>query len=396
MAQKRSKQKSKNKRKQTTRRRRPLAAGSEVALAAFAHDIRTSLTGILALGELLASSDLGERERRWAAGIKTGAEHLAALTGLMVDSARAEAGSLTLQQEAFRPRRLVQALAESLQARAHTKGLDADVTVADDLPDLLLGDAVRLRAALENLIDNAVKFTESGSVRLDARVAPAPRGRIKLILTVIDSGIGLRPSEIGRLFRPFAQANADIARRYGGTGLGLAVVKRLAKQMGGDLTVTSTPGRGSHFRFTAELPRAPADAEQKASARPCAPPPARQLAILCVEDNPYGRVILNTILTELGHRADFVGSGEEAVAAMMRGYDLVLMDLTLPGIDGLEATRRIRALSGAAAAIPVVGISGRSQSGDEAAARAAGMNGYLRKPVSPSALAAAIADALPR
>jgi two-component system, sensor histidine kinase len=396
MAQRRSKQKSKNKRRQTTRRRRPLAGESEVVLAAFAHDIRTSLTGILALGELLASSDLGERERRWATGIKTGAEHLAALTGLMVDSARAEAGSLTLQQEAFRPRRLVEALAESLQARAHTKGLDADVTVADDLPDLLLGDAVRLRAALENLIDNAIKFTESGSVRLDARVATARRGRIKLILTVTDSGIGLKPSEIRRLFRPFVQANADIARRYGGAGLGLAVVKQLAKQMGGDLTVTSTPGRGSRFSFTAELPLAPALVEQRAIARPSAPAPARRLAILCVEDNPYGRVILNTILTELGHRADFVGSGEEAVKAVARGYDLVLMDLTLPGINGSEATRRIRALPGAVATIPVIGISGRSEAGDEAAARAAGMTGYLRKPISPSALTAAIVDALPR
>jgi two-component system, sensor histidine kinase len=403
MAQKRSKQKNRRSRKQAvrrpprpTRRRRSSAAGSEVALAAFAHDIRTSLTGILALGELLSSSDLGERERRWAAGIKTGAEHLAALTGLMIDSARAETGSLTLQQEVFRPRRLIEALAESLQARAHTKGLDADVTVADDLPDLLVGDAVRLRAATENLIDNAIKFTDRGSVRLDARVEPARRGRIKLILTVTDSGIGLKPSEIRRLFRPFVQANADIARRYGGTGLGLAVVKRLAKQMSGDLTVTSAPGRGSRFCFTAELPRADAEAAQETDARPSAPTPARQFAILCVEDNPYGRVILNTILTELGHRADFVGSGEEAVKAMARGYDLVLMDLTLPGIDGLEATRRIRALPGGAATIPVIGISGRSESGDEAAARAAGMNGYLRKPISPSGVGAAIAAALPR
>jgi CheY-like chemotaxis protein len=398
----RSKQKSKKKRKaarparRQTKRRRVLAAGSEIALAAFAHDIRTSLTGILALGELLASSDLGERERRWAAAIKTGAEHLAALTALMVDAARAEAGSLTLQQEAFRPRRLVEALTQSLQARAGTKGLDAEVTIADDLPDVLVGDAVRLRAALENLIDNAVKFTDSGSVRLDARVGRAPRGRIKLILTVTDSGIGLTSSEIKRLFRPFAQANADIARRYGGAGLGLAVVKQLARQMGGDLTVTSRPGGGSRFCFTAELPTGAAKAAKDTQGRQSVAAPSRALSILCVEDNPYGRVILNAILTELGHRADFVGSGEEAVTAMTRGYDLVLMDRTLPGIDGIEATRRIRALPGAAAATPVVGVSGRSEAGDEAAARAAGMNGYLRKPISPSALAAAIAAAMPR
>jgi len=364
---------------------------SEIALAAFAHDIRTSLTGILALGELLASSNLGERERRWAAGIKTSAEHLAALTALVVDAAKAEAGSLTLQLEIFRPRRLIEALADSLVVRAQSKGLDAEVTVANDLPEFLAGDAVRLRAALENLIDNAVKFTAFGAVGLDARAARAKRGRIKLVFAVSDSGIGLTGAEIKRLFRPFAQASADIARRYGGAGLGLAVVKRLARLMGGDLTVASTPGRGSRFCFTAVLPLASADAAEETRAQQLFAAPARRLAILCVDDNPYGRVILNTILTDLGHRADFVGSGEEAIAAVPRGYDAVLMDITLPGIDGLEATRRIRALPGAAALTPIIGISGRSEAGDEQAARAAGMDSYLRKPVSPSALSGALA-----
>ncbi|MGD0027075.1 MAG: ATP-binding protein [Xanthobacteraceae bacterium] len=377
-----------------TRRRQPGVGANETALAAFAHDIRTSLTGILALGELLASSNLGERERRWAAGIKTSAEHLTSLATLVVDAAKAEAGSLTLQQEVFRPHRLIEVLADSLTARAQTKGLDAEVTVAHDLPELLVGDTVRLRAALENLIDNAVKFTAQGAVRFEAHATPAARGRVKLVFAVTDSGIGLTRAEIKRLFRPFAQASADVARRYGGAGLGLAVVKYLAKLMGGDLTVTSTPGCGSCFRFSAALPLAHAEAAQHMRSRQISAP-ARRLAILCAEDNPYGRVILNTILTELGHRADFVGSGEEAVAAMLRGYDVVLMDATLPGIDGLEATRRIRALPGAAGRTPVIGISGRSEAGDEEAARAAGMDFYLRKPVSPSALSEAIAAVLP-
>jgi two-component system, sensor histidine kinase len=377
------------------RRRSPRrgARANGAPLAAYAHDIRTALTGILALGELLASSSLGERERRWAAGVKGSAEHLAALTTLMVDAAKADAGALTLQQEAFRPRRLLAALAESLTARAETKALAATVTVADNLPDMLLGDAVRLRAALENLIDNAVKFTERGTVGLDVRVARAAGSRARLVFTVTDSGIGLKPAEIKRLFRPFAQANADIARRYGGAGLGLAVVKALARLMGGDLSVTSEFGRGSKFRFSAVLPIVSAAAAASSALRqPTAPPP--RLAVLCVEDNPYGRVILNTILGELGHRADFVGSGEEAVGAMARGYDVILMDVTLPGIDGLEATRRIRTLGGAVASTPIVGISGRTASGDEAAARAAGMNFYLRKPVSPSSLSEALAAVL--
>lgn len=360
-----------------------------MALAAYAHDIRTSLTGILALGELLASSNLGERERRWAADIKSSAEHLAALTALAVDSAKAATGSLILQQEVFRPRRLIEALGESLSVRAQTKGLDAEVAISDRMPEFLLGDAVRLRAAIENLIDNAVKFTAQGVVRLEAGTSPAQGRRVKLVVTVSDSGIGLKASEIKRLFRPFAQASADIARRFGGAGLGLAMVKRLARLMGGDLTVSSGLGRGSRFSFSAVLPLAPAGAEKDIRVQQSSAP-ARRLAILCVEDNPYGRVILNTILTELGHSADFVGSGEEALAAVPRGYDAILMDITLPGIDGVEATRRIRALGADVGRTPIVGITGRGESGAEDAARAAGVNFYLRKPVSPSALSEAL------
>ncbi len=366
------------------------AAGAlEASLAAYAHDIRTALTGILALGELLASSNLGDRERRWASGITVSAMHLAALTTLIIDSARAESGSLTLQQEVFEPRRLIDELSASLSARAETRGLVAEVSVAA-LPPLLVGDAVRLRAALENLIDNAVKFTGRGVVRLAVRATRAARRRVRIVFTVTDSGIGLTGEEIRRLFEPFAQANADIARRYGGAGLGLAVVKALAKLMGGDLTVASTPGRGSSFRFSAVLPVGRNDAAVEYGA-PRRVAPARPLAVLCAEDNPYGRVILNTILTELGHRADFVSSGEEAVAAMTRGYDVVLMDVALPGIDGLEATRRIRALADPRRRTPVIGLSGGTGTAEEPAARAAGMDFYLRKPVSASALAEALA-----
>jgi CheY-like chemotaxis protein len=372
------------------RRRAPPVRVSEASLAAYAHDIRTALTGILALGELLASSNLAERERRWASSIKDSAEHLAALTGLMIDGARADAGTLRLQHEVFRPRRLLEGLADSLAARAEAKGLGAEVSIADGVPELLVGDAVRLRAALENLIDNAVKFTERGGVRLDMRAGRAARGRVRLIFTVTDSGIGLKAAEIKRLFRPFAQASAEIARRYGGAGLGLAVVKHLAELMGGDLTVTSRYGRGASFRLSAVLAIATAAAAGNAPQQPPAAP-APPLAVLCAEDNPYGRVILNTILTELGHRADFVGSGEEAVAAVARGYDAVLVDVTLPGIDGRETARRIRALAGTAALTPIIGITGRSETGDEDAARRAGMNAYLRKPISPSALAEALA-----
>jgi CheY-like chemotaxis protein len=169
----------------------------------------------------------------------------------------------------------------------------------------------------------------------------------------------------------------------------LAFVKRIAKAMGGDLTVTSTPGGGSSFQLTAIFDQVAeaADAADREGSSARAATPLRPLSILCAEDNPYGRVVLNTILTELGHRADFVGTGTAAVEAAARGgYDVVLMDVTLPGLDGLEATRRIRALDRPAGGVALIGISGRANAADEAAGRAAGMDGYLVKPISPAAL----------
>jgi CheY-like chemotaxis protein len=378
----------KAKRKPPRRRRvAPRAAAVEATLAALAHDIRTPLTGILALSELLTTSELGERERGWASAIKGTADHLAMLTSLIVDAARAQAKGLALRRTAFGPRALAEALAASLAARAGTKDLASEVHVATDLPDIVIGDPLRLRSALENIIDNAVKFTDRGSVALDVTAERLARGRVRLVFTVTDSGLGLAAAEIKRLFRPFAQANEEIARRYGGAGLGLAFVKRIAKAMRGDLTVRSKPNAGSSFRFTATVELVtPASAEAEAGAASSRAKPARPLRILCVEDNPYGRVVLNTILTELGHRADFVGTGEAAVeAAAGKSYDAVLMDVTLPGIDGLEATRRIRA--GVGSDVRVIGVSGRSSSEEAARARLAGMDDYLSKPLSPSALA---------
>jgi signal transduction histidine kinase len=224
------------------------------ALPVFAHDVRTALTGVLALGEMLASAKLGERERRWASDIKASAEYLAALTTLVIDAAKADAGALILQRDVFHPRRLVAALETALTVRAEAKGLRAAITIADAVPERLIGDPVRLRAALENLLDNAVKFTDRGAVDLELHTEPAKAGHVRLHCRVRDSGIGLSRAEIRRLFRPFAQASTEIARRYGGAGLGLSIVRTLAKRMGGDLRVTSTPGRGSVFHFTAVLP----------------------------------------------------------------------------------------------------------------------------------------------
>jgi CheY-like chemotaxis protein/nitrogen-specific signal transduction histidine kinase len=369
-------------------KRRP---SGETALAALAHDIRTPLTGILALAELLAASDLPERERGWAFAIKSAAEHLAQSTSLVLDAVKADAAGLAIRREAFSPRRLSEQVAASLSARAGTSGLSAEVSIAGDVPMHATGDRVRLRSALENLIDNAVKFTARGRIRFEVTSMPAPRNRVRLSFAVTDSGIGLSPAEIRKLFRPFAQASAEVSRKFGGTGLGLVLVKRLAKAMGGDLTVTSRKGSGSTFTLTALVETAKASPDARGGEAIQDMPSAKALRILCAEDNPFGRVVLSAILGEFGHHVDFAGSGEAALSAVARGgYDLVLMDVTLPGIDGLEATRRIRALPGAASSIPVIGISALSAPDDLKLAREAGMNDYLVKPVSPAALAAAL------
>jgi CheY-like chemotaxis protein/nitrogen-specific signal transduction histidine kinase len=389
-----AKRKRKQPRKQRTtppRRKTPSARGVEAALAGIAHDIRTPLTGIVALADLLSTSDLGQREREWAQAIKSGADHLAALTSLIVDAAKSEATGLVLRNEPFSPRALAEAVALALTARANNRSVKAEATIARDLPAMVAGDALRLRAALENLADNAVKFTHDGGVRFSAAAEPAAAGRVRLIFTLTDSGIGMSAGELKLLFRPFAQASEEVARRYGGAGLGLVFVKRIAKTMGGDLKVTSKKGRGSTFRLTAVVERMQARGVVEQTGTRVAP--ARALSLLCAEDNPYGRVIMNTILGELGHHVDFVESGEAAVKAVAGGnYDAVLMDVALSGLDGIEAARQIRVLPGKAGQVPVIGITGRSESGNEEAARAAGMNFYFAKPVSPSRLAQALAS----
>ena len=363
----------------------------ETALAGIAHDIRTPLTGIVALAELLASSDLGAREREWANAVKSGADHLAALATLIVDAAKADAKGLVLRNEPFSPRMLAEAVGAALAARASNKAVKTEVNIAHDLPAMVSGDDLRLRAALENLADNAVKFTQEGKVSFAVAAEPAARNRVRLVFTVVDSGIGLSAAEAKQLFRPYAQASAEISRRYGGAGLGLSFVKRVAKAMGGDLTLTSKPGAGSTFRLAVLVERVTGlPTEKSAGVRPAS---VRPLSILCAEDNPYGRVVMSTILRELGHRVDFVETGAAAIEAAARGgYDAILMDVTLPGVDGLEATRRIRALPGTAGKVPVIGISGHSERGDEPAARVAGMNLYFVKPISPGKLAQALAS----
>jgi len=368
----------------------------EAALAAFAHEVRTPLTGILAVSELLATSDLDERERRWVDTIKAGAEHLAGLATLFVDAARSRKSGFGVRQDFFDLRALARQAGDSLAGRAAAKGLRWNVDISDQLPAFVTGDPIRLRAALENLIDNAVKFTEQGSVALQVTPLRAAKPRLTVRFAVSDSGIGLTLAEIKRLFKPFSQANVSIASRFGGAGLGLSSVKQIARAMGGDIVVAQRRDGGTVFTLTVglALSQAPdqgaAGAEEGALAVPLPP-----LRVLSVEDNPFGRVVLNAILTELGHQAEFIGRGEAAAERIAQGgFDAVLMDMVLPGINGVEAIRQIRALGAPPGRIAIIGVSGRGD--DEAASRAAGADAFLVKPVSPRALATALLEATRR
>jgi signal transduction histidine kinase/CheY-like chemotaxis protein len=370
----------------------------EAALAAFAHEVRTPLTGILAISDLLATSDLGERERRWVDTIKAGAEHLASLATLFVDAARGgKAASATgVRQDLFDLRTFARTAGDSLAGRAAAKGLQSKVDISPELPSLMVGDPVRLRAALENLIDNAVKFTEAGGVGLTVKPMRGAKGKVSVAFSVSDSGIGLTLNEIKRLFRPFSQANVSIASRFGGAGLGLSSVKALARAMGGDIVVAPRRDGGTTFTLTVTLSRAKAaEAESRGANDGASVAPTRSLRILGVEDNPFGRVVLNTILTELGHQAEFIGRGEAAAERVARGaFDAVLMDMVLPGINGIEAIKRIRRLGAPHGRIAIIGVSGRGD--DEAASRTAGADAFLVKPVSPRALATALLEATRR
>jgi len=384
-------------RKLSTKRpaKRPEAESGivEAALAAFAHEVRTPLTGILAISSLLATSELGEREKRWVDTIKVGAEHLAALATLFVDAARSGSTGLAVRQDFFDLRTLSRTLGDALAGRASAKGLQSQVTIADDLPAFVIGDPVRLRAALENLIDNAVKFTQQGNVALDVSMKAGTSGKLGVVFAVSDSGIGLSLAEIRRLFKPFSQANVSIASRFGGAGLGLSSVKQLARAMGGGISANQRSGGGMTFVLTVALKSAEGLKPPPGSDVPLRP--SQGLRILSVEDNPFGRVVLNAILTELGHQTEFIGRGEAAPERIAQGgFDAVLMDMVLPGIGGIEAIRRIRALEGASGRIAIIGVSGRAE--DEEPSRAAGADGFLTKPVSPRALATALLQAVKR
>jgi CheY-like chemotaxis protein len=281
---------------------------------------------------------------------------------------------------------------------ATQKSLELTVEVAADLPKRIVGDGLRLRQILLNLLGNAVKFTGQGSVTLDVRRGAADNGRPTVVLSVADTGVGIDPDRMAAVFEEFVQADASVSRRFGGTGLGLSISRRLAGLMGGGIALAGCPGGGTVATLTLPLIEAPDEAAPPArqAGAPPSPRSARPASILLVEDIDINRELVTALLTRAGHTVETAENGAEALSMAARlidepdRWDLILMDVQMPVMDGLTATRHIRALGGRAASVPVVALTAGAFAGDIQACRNAGMNDHLAKPIVTAELARVI------
>ena len=351
-------------------------------LANMSHEIRTPLTGVVGFADLLNDVEgLPETAQRYARTISTAGKTLLAVVNDILDFSKLEAGQLELDPHKFEPLNFIRETVDLVTAQAKNKGLALNVKWSGAIPPLVLADSSRLRQVLLNLLTNAIKFTAEGHV--DVRVGHHDAGGVALLrVTVADTGGGISEDLRHRLFQRFSQIGGSVSRYHGGTGLGLAICKSLVGLMGGEIGVEDRPGGGSTFWFTIAAPEALPDEVTVDDDRP--EQAFRQAHILIADDVAVNRELVRAMLEPMGHSFEEAENGTDAVrAAMQRSFDLILMDMQMPGMDGMAATRAIRASSNLNKRTPIVALTANVLAPQIAACHAAGMDDHIAKPISP-------------
>jgi len=356
-------------------------------VANMSHEIRTPMNGVLGFVELMLAGDLSKEQRKRAEMIDTSGRTMMRLLNDILDFSKLEAGLMHVANEPFDLRHTLSSCVKLLSPAAAQKSLTLHTDISADIPKMILGDSLRMRQIALNLLGNAVKFTEDGSIALRAFLLPAS-GTERLVIEVEDTGIGIEPDRQSAIFEEFAQADNSITSRFGGTGLGLTITVQLVKLMGGGLELVSSPGEGSTFRVVLPIESAAAGASE--TPEPAALPDgnvSRARRILLAEDHDVNQELFMNMLAQLGWRADLAANGAEAISmieeARRQGdpYCLVLMDMQMPVLDGIEATRRIRASGMSAEQLPILALTANVYEEDVAACLEAGSQAHLAKPI---------------